>query len=52
MKLRRRECVLRTGPRPIIAGLLLTTEVLVAEIPEEKSAGPAMPGGGGMGDMY
>jgi chaperonin GroEL len=35
-----------------IAGLLLTTEALVAEIPEEKSSGPAMPGGGGMGDMY
>jgi chaperonin GroEL len=32
---------------------MLTTEALVAEIPEEKSAGPAMPGGGGgMGDMY
>jgi chaperonin GroEL len=35
-----------------IAGLMLTTEALVAEIPEEKSAAPAMPGGGGMGDMY
>ena len=35
-----------------IAGLMLTTEALVAEIPEEKPAGPAMPGGGGMGDMY
>jgi chaperonin GroEL len=35
-----------------IAGLMLTTEALVAEIPEEKKA-PAMPGGhGGMGDMY
>ncbi|MEO0266432.1 MAG: TCP-1/cpn60 chaperonin family protein, partial [candidate division WOR-3 bacterium] len=34
-----------------VAGLLLTTEVLVAEIPEpeKKSAGP---GGGGMDDMY
>ena len=35
-----------------IAGLLLTTEALVCEIPEEKKAAPAMPGGGGMGDMY
>src|SRR5204862_1490844 len=36
-----------------IAGLMLTTEALVAELPEEKKA-PAMPGGhgGGMGDMY
>ncbi len=31
-----------------IAGLLLTTEALISEIPEEKEA-PAMPGGGGMG---
>ena len=36
-----------------IAALMLTTEALVAEIPEEKKAAP-MPGGhgGGMGDMY
>jgi chaperonin GroEL len=35
-----------------IAGLLLTTEALVCEIPEEKKDMPAMPpGGGGMGDM-
>jgi chaperonin GroEL len=39
-----------------IAGLLLTTEALVCEIPEEKKE-PAMPGGGmdgmgGMGGMY
>jgi chaperonin GroEL len=35
-----------------IASLMLTTEAIVAEIPEEKKA-PAMPGGhGGMGDMY
>ena len=36
-----------------IAGLMLTTEALVAEIPEKKEA--PMPGGGhghGMGDMY
>src|SRR5215212_6729985 len=30
-----------------IAGLLLTTEALVTDIPEEKSAMPQMPGGGG-----
>jgi chaperonin GroEL len=30
-----------------IAGLLLTTEALIADLPEEKA--PAMPGGGGMG---
>ena len=35
-----------------IAGLMLTTEALVCEIPEEKDKMPAMPGGGGMGDMY
>ncbi|TAM49210.1 MAG: chaperonin GroEL [Acidobacteria bacterium] len=37
-----------------IAGLMLTTEALVAEIPEEKKEpmGGGMPGGGGMGDMY
>ncbi|MGQ0732946.1 MAG: chaperonin GroEL [Acidobacteriota bacterium] len=34
-----------------IASLLLTTEALVCEIPEEKKEGPAMPGGG-MGGMY
>ncbi len=36
-----------------IASLMLTTEALVAEIPEEKKGSP-MPGGhgGGMGDMY
>jgi len=33
-----------------IAGLLLTTEAVVSEIPEEK-AEPAMPHGGGMGGM-
>ena len=37
-----------------IASLLLTTEALIAEIPEEKSAAPAggAAGMGGMGDMY
>jgi chaperonin GroEL len=33
-----------------IAGLLLTTEAVVSEIPEEKEA-PSMPHGGGMGGM-
>lgn len=38
-----------------IASLLLTTEAMIAEIPEEKpaaSAGPPMGGMGGMGGMY
>ncbi|HYO63223.1 MAG TPA: chaperonin GroEL [Pyrinomonadaceae bacterium] len=30
-----------------IAGLMLTTEALVSEIPEEDKGSPAMPGGGG-----
>ncbi|MBI4518270.1 MAG: chaperonin GroEL [Deltaproteobacteria bacterium] len=34
-----------------VAGLLLTTEAMVAEKPEEKSAAPGMPPGGGMGGM-
>jgi len=34
-----------------VAGLLLTTEAMVAEKPEEKSSAPPMPGGGGMGGM-
>jgi chaperonin GroEL len=36
-----------------VSGLMLTTEVMIADIPEEKKA-PMMPpgGGGGMGDMY
>jgi chaperonin GroEL len=29
-----------------LGSLLLTTEALVAEIPEEEKAGPAMPPGG------
>jgi chaperonin GroEL len=33
-----------------VAGLLVTTEVMVAEKPEPKAA-PAMPHGGGMGGM-
>ncbi len=35
-----------------IASLLLTTEAIVAEIPEDKKDAPSMPGGGGMGGMY
>ena len=34
-----------------ISSLLLTTEAMIAELPEDKPAGPAMPPGG-MGDMY
>jgi chaperonin GroEL len=35
-----------------IAGLMLTTEAMVADFPEEDKAGPAMPGGmGGMSGM-
>jgi chaperonin GroEL len=40
-----------------IAGLMLTTEALVADIKEDDKKGAAgagggMPGGGGMGGMY
>jgi chaperonin GroEL len=31
-----------------IAGLLITTEAMVAEVPKKKEAAPAMPPGGGM----
>ena len=37
-----------------VAGLLLTTEAMVTEVPEEKKAAPEVPGGGmggGMGDF-
>jgi chaperonin GroEL len=34
-----------------VAGLLVTTEAMVAEVPKDKPAMPAMPGGGGMGGM-
>jgi chaperonin GroEL len=34
-----------------VAGLLVTTEAMVAEVPKEAPAMPAMPGGGGMGGM-
>ncbi|MDX2169982.1 MAG: TCP-1/cpn60 chaperonin family protein, partial [Deltaproteobacteria bacterium] len=47
--------VVRTGLQNAasVAGMLLTTEALIAEKPEEKPAGPAMPPGGrgGMGGM-
>ena len=35
-----------------IASLLLTTEALISEIPEEKKEPAMPPGGGGMGGMY
>ncbi len=35
-----------------IASLLLTTEALVSEIPEDKKECAAGAGGGGMGGMY
>src|SRR5436190_2114472 len=35
-----------------IASLLLTTEALVSEIPEDKKEAPMPGGGGGMGGMY
>ena len=31
-----------------VAGLLITTEAMVAEMPKRENPGPAMPGGGGM----
>ncbi len=34
-----------------IAGLMITTEAMVAELPQEAAAGPAMPDMGGMGGM-
>jgi chaperonin GroEL len=34
-----------------IAGMVLVTETLVADIPEKEKT-PSMPSGGGMGDMY
>ena len=35
-----------------IAAMILTTEALITDVPEEASAMPAMPPGGGMGGMY
>jgi len=34
-----------------VAGLLVTTEAMVAETPKKAAPAPAMPGGGGMGGM-
>jgi chaperonin GroEL len=34
-----------------VAGLLITTEAMVAEAPKKDAPAPAMPGGGGMGGM-
>ena len=34
-----------------IAAMILTTEALITDVPEEASAAPAMPPGG-MGGMY
>jgi chaperonin GroEL len=31
-----------------VAGLLITTEAMVAELPKKQAAGPALPPGGGM----
>jgi chaperonin GroEL len=35
-----------------VAALMLTTAVMITDIPEEKPEMPAMPPGGGMGGMY
>jgi chaperonin GroEL len=35
-----------------VAGLLVTTECVMSEIPEKEKTPPMPPGGGGMGDMY
>ncbi len=35
-----------------VASLLLSTEAVIVEKKEDKPAMPAMPPGGGMGDMY
>jgi chaperonin GroEL len=34
-----------------VAALLVTTEAMIADRPKKDSGAPAMPGGGGMGDM-
>ena len=34
-----------------VAGLMITTEVMVADAPDDKPAAPAMPDMGGMGGM-
>jgi len=35
-----------------VASMMLTTEAIITELPEPKSAAPAAPGMGGMEDMY
>jgi len=35
-----------------VAALMLTTSVMITDLPEEKPEMPAMPPGGGMGGMY
>ena len=35
-----------------VAGMVLTTESLVADLPEKNPPAPAAPAGGGMGGMY
>jgi chaperonin GroEL len=35
-----------------IASLMLTTEAIVCNLPEDEKSAPQMPGGGGMGGMY
>ncbi len=35
-----------------VAALMLTTSVMISDLPEEKPEMPAMPPGGGMGGMY
>jgi chaperonin GroEL len=34
-----------------VAGLLVTTEAMIAEAPKKQAPTPPMPGGGGMGGM-
>jgi len=34
-----------------VAGLMITTEAMVSELPEDKAAAPSMPDMGGMGGM-
>ena len=47
---RRKEKGGRTTDPASVAGLLVTTEAMVAELPKKEQAHP-MPGGGGMGGM-
>ena len=41
----------RSVMRASVAGLLITTEAMVAEVPKDKPAMPMGGGGGGMGGM-